>query len=359
MKIIQVMPMFGLAGAETMCENLTLALINQGHDVKVVSLYDYHSAITDRLEKSNVSISYLGKKKGWDNTIIPKLIRLFRKEKFDIVHSHLYAIKYAMVAAIIVGVKGKIHTIHNIANKETTKMGQRLNYIFFNYADVIPVSLSAEIQRTVAEHYKLAGRQTPIVYNGIDLNKCQQKKNYEKTGNLKFIHVGRFSVQKNHELLIRAFYRVHIQNKDTELILIGAGELQEKVKRQIEDLELEQVVHCIGLTDETYSWLNRADVLVMSSRYEGMPMTIIEAMGTGLPIISTNVGGIASMIENGKEGILTEIDENELASAMHKMEDMKFREYLGKNARTKAENLFSSAVMAQKYVDIYRKGIKT
>lgn len=81
------------------------------------------------------------------------------------------------------------------------------------------------------------------MYNGIDLNKCQQKKNYEKTGNLKFIHVGRFSVQKNHELLIRAFYRVHIQNKDTELILIGAGELQEKVKRQIEDLELEQVVH--------------------------------------------------------------------------------------------------------------------
>ena len=93
MKIIQVIPMFGLAGAETMCENLTLALINQGHDVKVVSLYDYHSAITDRLEKSNVSISYLGKKKGWDNTIIPKLIRLFRKEKPDIVHSHLYAIK--------------------------------------------------------------------------------------------------------------------------------------------------------------------------------------------------------------------------------------------------------------------------
>ena len=58
MKIIQVIPMFGLAGAETMCENLTLALINQGHDVKVVSLYDYHSAITDRLEKNNKVTGY-------------------------------------------------------------------------------------------------------------------------------------------------------------------------------------------------------------------------------------------------------------------------------------------------------------
>ena len=357
MKIIQVIPMFGLAGAETMCENLTLALINQGHDVKVVSLYDYHSAITDRLEKNNVSVSYLGKKKGWDNTIIPKLIRLFRNEKPDIVHSHLYAIKYAMVAAIAAGVKGRIHTIHNIANKETTKLGQRLNYIFFNYANVIPVSLSAEIQRTVAECYKLTEGQTPIVYNGIDLNKCQQKKNYEKTGNLKFIHVGRFSVQKNHELLIRAFYRAHIQNKATELILIGAGELQEEVKKLIEDLGLEQVVHCIGLTADIYSWLNRADVLVMSSRYEGMPMTIIEAMGTGLPIISTNVGGIASMVENGKEGILTGVDEDQLSGAMIKMQDKRYREYLGKNARVKAENVFSSATMAQKYLDIYRKGI--
>ena len=359
MKIIQIIPMFGLAGAETMCENLSLELKNQGHDVKVASLYDYHSAITDRLENNNVEIYYLGKKKGWDSTIIPKLVRLFKNQRPDIVHSHLYAIKYVMIAACLAGVKGKIHTVHNIASKENAEIGQHLNYLFFKYAGVIPVSLSAEIQKTIMERYRLSEEQTPIVYNGIDFNKCIKKKCYDKSEKLIFIHIGRFSEQKNHELLIKAFAKVYEQNKDTELYLIGTGELQEKIKIQIDNLKLDQSVHCMGLKDDIYSWLNYADALVMSSKYEGMPMTIIEAMGTGLPVISTNVGGIASMIENGQEGILTNIDENELSVAMCKMKDVKFRECLGKNARAKAEKLFSSKKMAQKYLDIYKKELES
>ena len=90
MKIIQLMPEFGLAGAETMCENLTCELISRGHDVLVVSLYDYHSAITDRLEKKCVRIVYLGKKPGLNLSVIGKLRRVLKSFNPDIIHTHRY-----------------------------------------------------------------------------------------------------------------------------------------------------------------------------------------------------------------------------------------------------------------------------
>ena len=73
MKIAQIMPEFGLAGAEIMCENLTYELVKAGHEVVVISMYDYHSAITDRLEQAGVEIRYLGKKPGLDVSMIPKM----------------------------------------------------------------------------------------------------------------------------------------------------------------------------------------------------------------------------------------------------------------------------------------------
>ena len=81
MKIIQIIPQFGLAGAETMCENLAYELKKLGHEVIVLSLFDYQSPITDRLEKEQIDVRYLGKKIGLDLSIINKLIKIFKEEK--------------------------------------------------------------------------------------------------------------------------------------------------------------------------------------------------------------------------------------------------------------------------------------
>ena len=118
MKIVQIMPEFGLAGAETMCENLTYELIKLGHNVIVVSMYDYHSPITERLEKAGVDVRYLGKKPGLDFSMIGKIKKLLKKNKVDVIHTHRYCAQYAIPAAITAGVKLRVHTVHNIAEKE-------------------------------------------------------------------------------------------------------------------------------------------------------------------------------------------------------------------------------------------------
>ena len=353
MNIVQVIPMFGLAGAETMCENLTIELCRRGNNVNVISLYDYHSSITERIESAGIHIYYLGKKKGLDLTVIPKIIRIFKDLKPDVVHSHLYAIKYAAISATLCGVKCIVHTMHNIATKETDAKGQFLNKILFKRFHVIPVSLSKEIQNTVIERYHIGEKDLPIIFNGIDLNKCVPKLNYDNKDNLKYLHIGRFTAQKNHEMLIDAFSLVHARLPKAELSLIGVGELEDRVKQQVRELGLMNSVRFLGLQDNVFPFLTEADIFVLSSKYEGMPMTIIEAMGTGIPVVSTNVGGVSSIIDNNINGVLTNVSTDDFANAMFSLSDWEYRKRIGIAAVNKIKSCFTVEAMADNYLNLY------
>lgn len=205
MKVIQVIPAFRLAGAEVMCENLCVALKDAGVDVIAVSLYSENTAITDRLDKKGVHIEYLDKKPGFDASIIMKLVHLFKIEKPDVVHTHIYASKYALPAAAIAGVKKKIHTVHSMAQKEQGSLGKKVNTFMYQHCGVVPVALSSEVKKSIGEVYGLQESIIPVVYNGIDLSKCIRKNDYEANGVFTIVHVGRFMKVKNHKTLIRAF----------------------------------------------------------------------------------------------------------------------------------------------------------
>lgn len=109
MKILQVIPYFCFGGAETMCENLTYALRDLGHDVVVVSLFDERTKISDRMEAAGVRIRYLSKKPGLDMSVVPKLTKIFREERPDVVHTHLNVILYAVMAARLAGASLRPH----------------------------------------------------------------------------------------------------------------------------------------------------------------------------------------------------------------------------------------------------------
>ena len=138
MKIMQIMPEFGLAGAEIMCENLSYELAQRGNEMILVSLYTYHSAITDRLEREGIRIVYLGKKSGIDISIYRKLDNLIQREKPDVIHTHRYVMQYS----VPIGAKyhiGMVHTVHNVAEKEQEWGKRKLSYLFYKFANVTPV----------------------------------------------------------------------------------------------------------------------------------------------------------------------------------------------------------------------------
>lgn len=353
MKVIQIMPEFGLAGAEIMCENLTYELVKNGHEVIVVSLYDFHSVITARLEKEGIQVLYLNKRPGLDFSMIRKIYAILRKEKPDVIHTHRYVMQYAIPAAAFAGVKHRVHTIHNIAQKENTKIARKLNFLFYKFAHVIPVALSEEIQKTVVEEYHLKRENVPVIYNGINLSNCKKKTDYSIEKYTKILHIGRFSEQKNHEGLISAFLIHYKKYPNSKLLLIGDGEKRTLIEEKVNELGLNSVIEFLGLQDNVYGYLNTADIFILPSLYEGIPMTLIEAMGTGLPIIATAVGGIPDMLENGKEALIVDCDITKIAGALDVLcSNKEKRQILGENAR-KRSDAFSAKIMAKQYEKIY------
>ena len=356
MKILQVIPYFCFGGAETMCENLTYALKQKGHAVTVVSLYNEHTSISDRMEAAGVRILYLDKKLGLDISMVPKLRRIIRREKPDVVHTHLDVIKYAVPAARLAGVKACVHTVHSVAYKEAEGTAQKIiNKTFYKLGWSVPVALSPEVQDTIASFYGMDAKKIPVIYNGIDLSICMPKKEYGSGDTVKLVHVGRFDVPKNHAGLLKAFQKLHGTYPQCRLVLVGDGDLREDMEKLAQELEISDVVHFAGMQSNVHPYLQDADIFVLPSSYEGIPMTIIEAMGTGLPIVATAVGGVPDMLKDEESGLLVPCEPDAVCDACARLvEDRQLRQRLGQAALQDSLR-FSAEHMAEQYIQEYQR----
>ncbi|MDE6091303.1 MAG: glycosyltransferase family 4 protein [Duncaniella sp.] len=349
------MPEFGLAGAETMCENLTYELVNKGNEVIVVSLYNFHSPITERIENSNIPLLYLNKKPGLDISIIKKIRNIIKQYRPDIVHTHRYLLKYVAIAVVGLNIKSIVHTVHNIAQKENNLVDRYINKIIFKCKQAVPVALSKEIQSTISEVYNFPVNELPVVFNGFSIKDVSPKIEYSFKDKIRIINVGRYTSVKNQLSLIEAVNKLHKENSEIELNIYGDGPLKAELNQKIKELKAENYIHENGLTDKVTEKLRESDIFILPSVYEGMPMTIIEAMSLGLPIIASNVGGIPDMIEDGRNGLLCNTNVESIYSSLKLLiENEQLRETLGRGALIQAE-VFSAEQMAKSYVELYNR----
>lgn len=355
---MQIMPEFGLAGAETMCENLTYELIKRGHEVIVVSLFDFHSPITERLEQQNVTLIYLHKNIGLDLPVIKEIRKVLKDYRPDIVHTHRYLLKYVAAAAVGIKIKGFVHTLHSIAQKENLNKDRMINGFLFKLKRFQPVALSPLVQKTINEVYKLPKNKIPVVYNGVTMDSLNTARGYTLGERINIIHVGRYTDVKNHLALMQAIVDLHHNEPRVVLHLFGDGELKSEIDNFITTHKADDYIIDNGLSDNIQQKLLEADIFVLPSKYEGIPMTIIEAMRSGLPIVASHVGGIPDMIDNGKDGLLCGTDKESIEACLEKViSDNRLREQIGKSALKKAE-MFSAAKMAEEYERIYHSFLR-
>ena len=356
MKIMQVIPYFCFGGAEIMCENLTYALKNAGQEVFAVSLYHDRTPIARRMEEAGIRIVYLDKKLGLDLSMVPKLIKIIRRERPDVVHTHLDVIKYAVLAAKLAGVKKCVHTVHSLADREAEGRVQKIiNGFYFRRGWSVPVALTPEVQSSVSEFYGLPLSRVPVIYNGIDLSRCVPKTTYETGETVTILHVGRFDVPKNHPGLLEAFRLLLETHPECRLRLVGDGELRPDMEKLAREKGIADFVEFCGMQSNVYPYLHDADIFTLPSIYEGNPMTIIEAMGTGLPIVASRVGGIPDMISDGESGLLVEPEPQSICAGLTRLVgDAALRQRLGLAARKQSQT-FSAEHMARDYIACYRK----
>lgn len=354
-RILEVVPKFKLAGAERMAESLILGMHERGVDVEAVSLYDFDSSIVETLRDAGVPYHSLGKRPGLDLALPARLRGLFRRTRATVVHTHLYAAKYATPAAHMSTLCAAcLHTAHSVAEQELSDADKKLQGVFYRRGWSVPVAITPQVRRTVCDVYGLAEGDVPMVYNGVTRRTPGEAEvaPLRRPGLVTFLHIGRYEDVKNHGLLLDAFSEVHREMPSTRLVLLGKGELYGEVAAKVEALGLGGCVEQVGEVDDVAPYLAAADVFVLPSKFEGFPITLIEAMGAGLPCVCTAVGGVPDVVEDGGNGLLTEVDANAFARAMAAAaSDGGLRGRMGACSRERAA-LYSQDAMVDGYLSL-------
>src|SRR5438045_1699978 len=172
---------------------------------------------------------------------------------------------------------------------------------------VVPVAVAKRVAVSLKSLYGV--QDCRVIANGIPTdgyanprisrNEWRAKEGFRESDIL-FVCVARFAPQKNHALLLNAFAQGPASNPNAHLVLVGEGVLQAELEAQAKRLKLTRQVHFLGLRADVPDVLGAMDIFVLSSDWEGNPLSILEAMAAGLPIVSTAVGGVPDLFENGQ-----------------------------------------------------------
>ncbi|MDD3565129.1 MAG: glycosyltransferase [Methanothrix sp.] len=272
-RILHVIPKFSTGGAERLVINLMEATDKERFNVAAVSLYPESGTINEKeIREKGLKVFYLNKHLGLDLGMIPELYRLFRTFQPDVIHTHLYVLRYALLPALIFRIPVRVHTFHTIAQREVDQIGKLVHWIAFRLADVVPVSISRAVAETAQAVYG-PNIHTPVIYNGIPIKRfvSNEDRNYSKSENkVILLHVGRFAHAKNHQLLIESFAQAVKEYPKMQLWLIGDGSLRPAIERLVKEKGLDEDVLFIGEVPNVEDFLADSDIFVLSSDWEGL-----------------------------------------------------------------------------------------
>ncbi len=347
--IVIILPSLTIGGAESMVYQLVSELIKKELNLTVICIATKKDTYYERaLEKKNVNIIYLNNDSKSDFKTLAKIYNILNKIKPNIIHTHLHTCIYGIPWALTHKVKF-FHTIHSDPEFEFSKKIIKIMKFMYKNDIIVPIAISDVIKQKANLLYKVPLEKIKVAYNPVDTDKFYLKNKISKNF-IRFVNVGRLNENKNQKMLIEAFFEVQKEFPNTKLALIGDGVLRKNLEEQVKKNKLEDKVEFYGNIDYVEKILNKSDIFVLTSIYEGVPISIIEAMACGLPIIATNVGGIKDIVN--KNGILIE-DLNGLVDGMKKLIiDKSLREYMSDNSLNESKK-YNKVNVAEKYLEIY------
>lgn len=166
-------------------------------------------------------------------------------------------------------------------------------------------------------------------------------------GEKRIVTAGRLTHQKNHRMLIKAFSHVHDKHPEYCLDIYGEGELRADLEKLIQDVGLSDCVSLKGAVSDLHEQIKTSEIFVLSSDYEGLSNAFLEAMMMGLPVIATNCAGCDEVIENGKNGLLIQVgDQNGLVEALNTLiENEEYRNAIAKNGQKSVQRFQVDAII--------------
>lgn len=351
MKVAIVVPVFTTGGAENMAAQLAVNLDRSQVDVEVISMYPRQGHVyEEKVENAGIPIHYMNKQGHASLGAMIRLWRLLSELKPDVVHTHIFAGFYA-IPWVLTHRAVQLHTIHNHPQTEFPYLLRRFMWLCSKTGKLKYATISKLNQRLCCEYYRCTEERFPYVNNPVETERFYRRE--EPTGEIRFISVGRLEPRKNQILAIRAMPEVLRQIPNAKLVLLGDGEDRQMFQQEATALGVLDAVVFAGNQPKPEDYLAEADVYLITSHMEGLPLSVLEAMAAGLPVIATDVGGMADIVKDN--GVL--IADDDLQSLTREMirfaQDSSLRERCGKVSQELVK-AYDAKACAQAYLKIYR-----
>lgn len=334
MKITHVIHCCSAGGAEILVKNLLKDMKNNfpQNEFELWVVYrakvlynnefsiNFEKRFIDELNSVGINVKFIEKKKGKFSKIktIRRIRELYKENKPDIIHCHLESVTFHVVNSLFFKNVTIVETIHNIKLNRPYLHKMYLNYRVNKY-----IAISNNVLKMMNTNLNIKLEKINLIYNGIKVDSIKAKEGLRKeVRNL--VAIGRLTKQKDHLTLLKAFKLLKEKCiKYNEAIpfldIYGDGDEKEKLLDYINKNSLKEV-NLRGVSNDISTILYENDIYIMSSIYEGLSLSLIEASVSGIPIICTNVGSNKEVVEHYKNGlIISALDENDLAAALYNL----------------------------------------
>ena len=368
--VAHVVYRFDVGGLENGVVNLVNRLPADRFDHAIVALTQVGD-FRRRVTRERVTFHALDKPPGHGVAIYRDLYRLFRKLKPTVVHTRNIAASEAQLPAMLAGVPVRVHGEHGwevqdvAGGKRTHHLQRRLMRPLIHRH----VALSGEIRRYLERRVGVPSDAIAQICNGVDLSRFAPRRSAQRTGpvgerfpeaNLFVVGtVGRLSPVKHQRLLVDAFVRLaalpDVDASRLRLVIAGDGPDRAALDAQVAASGLADRIWMTGSRDDVPALMADFDVFVLPSLAEGISNTILEAMGCGLPVVATRVGGNGELVDDGRTGLLVASDDAAaMADALRRYATNVGRVSAdGAAARVRATSQFSIDAMVARYADLY------
>ncbi len=294
------------------------------------------------------------------------LLRHIRRGRYTLVHTHLLKADFwgALAARL-----SRVPVISSKHNAEAILQNPAVGALhgLISLLDHRIIALSSAVAEYMAHTGRVTGPRLVVIHYGLDPAPPAVSDSPDvrlelaiSTGAPLALCLARLDPQKDHPTLLRAWDRVVSARPEARLLLAGDTQLGgdayvDSLHGLVNSLGLDGSVHFLGLRRDPSDLLAAADLLVMSSRWEGLGLVFLEAMNAALPVVATAVGGVPEIVREGDTGLLVEPGDPEALSdaILRLIDDPKLAVRLGKSGRRRLERDFTAAAMVRSTLGLY------
>jgi glycosyltransferase involved in cell wall biosynthesis len=316
-KIMHVILSMHVGGAERLVYDMATCPLFSDNPPAVCCMDDV-GELGEKLRTEGYTVHCKGRKPGIDFAMFLWLRDMIKREKADVVHAHQYSpLFYAMPAALLAGGVKVVYTEHGRFYPDIKSWKRTIFNPFLALGVDHLVSISAATARAMAEIDNFPQGKIRVIHNGIDctrlnppMDKAAKRREVGLSQTCRVLGTAaRLNSIKNIPMMLRVLKLVIAEVPDTCLVIAGQGEEEERLKALALELGIADHVQFIGLRFDLPEMYQLFDVFLLTSFSEGISVTLLEAMASGVPAVVTDVGGNREIVDEGKTGYMVPVDD--------------------------------------------------